>query len=68
MFDMQGEKDFSIITMCLYIITILRKYFKKLTMHYWYTRFYMRKITINFHFSETLTNTCEHKIKSFTIE
>ena len=37
-------------------------------MHYWKTWFYMKNITINFYFSETLTNTCEHKIKSFTIE
>ena len=28
----------------------------------------MRKITINFYFSETLANTCENKIKSFTTE
>ena len=42
--------------------------FEKLTMHYWYTKFYMKKITINFCFSETLTYTCEQKIKSFTIE
>ena len=29
---------------------------------------YMRKNTINFYFSETLTNTCEQKIKNSTIE
>ena len=28
----------------------------------------MKKININFYFSETLTNTCEHKFKSFAIE
>ena len=28
----------------------------------------MRKITINFYFSETLMNTCEHRTISFTIE
>ena len=28
----------------------------------------MKKVTINFQFSETLPNACEHKIKSFTIE
>ena len=37
-------------------------------MHYWNTKLYMKKTTINFYFSETLTNTCEHEIKSFTIE
>ena len=68
MSDMQSEKDY----FCQYNVFVhnhdFEKVFQKIDDALVEYEVLYEKDYYKFLFSETLTNTCEHKIKSFTIE